>query len=315
VNEQKMNIYPGSTETLLQLCESIMCGYAVLRDIRDTLENKTYEMCSNGNCSEALNIVKRLADYYESLPNRTADDDKNLADVLAIIGGIYQYNGSYAESIVWFNSALALDNKKAGVYHSRAESYLQINDVDRAIESLQQEIALEPGNYFSILRLADLYKQLNDIGKEEECLDRLLERNPDSITALHRLIRLYEEHYPEVDVELLRRRLLAVNNTYNEIEMVIRVYHLCRENRNADALAFVNEQLANAPAMSMMYLLKAYICGITCSIDAKRSALIEFKKSCNNKVPFMDNKLEEFSIVFGEKPMLRLAKMLRLLHP
>jgi tetratricopeptide (TPR) repeat protein len=299
----------------MQLCENVMCGNIAFGDIREPLENSTFEMCSNNNCAEALQTIERLVDYYESMSNRSIADDKNLASVLLIIGEINQYNGNYAESIPCFDKAIAYDHKNTALYHFRAESYLQINDIHMAIESFRQEIALEPGNYFSILRLADLYKQLNDIGKEEECLDRILERNPDNIIALHRLIRLYEEYHPEVDVELLRRRLLAVHRDYNEIEMVIRTYHLCRENKLADALAFVNEQLEQTPAITMLYLLNAHICGLTRSIADKRSALLEFKKSCNNKVPFMDNKLEEFAYVFGGKPMLRLTKILGLTHP
>jgi len=119
-----------------------MCSGVAFNDIRDALENSTYECAATGI---AAGQYKPSGDgrLYESMHNRTENDDKNLAAVLLIIGEMYQYNGNYAESIPCFDQAITLNNKNAELYHYRAESYLQINDMHMAIENFRQEIALE----------------------------------------------------------------------------------------------------------------------------------------------------------------------------
>jgi len=42
--------------------------------------------------------------------------------------------------------------------HNLATAFIELGDNASAIRSLEQEISLEPGNYFSALRLADLYE-------------------------------------------------------------------------------------------------------------------------------------------------------------
>jgi hypothetical protein len=62
--------------------------------------------------------------------------------------------------------------------------------------------------------------------------------------------------------------------------------------------------------MSMLHLLKAHVLGETHQFAMKRRELIEFKKNCFGKMKFMENKLEEFEHVFGEKAVSRLEKIL-----
>jgi tetratricopeptide (TPR) repeat protein len=200
-------------------------------------------------------------------------------------------------------------------YHNLATSYIELGDVAGAIKSLEQEIELEPGNYFSRLKLADLYEQQGKYAEVEESLKKLLSRDPENIQALHKLISHYENRLPHVDAELMRKRLISIDKTYNEIEIVIKVFHLCVEKMYGDALDFITEMIKNSPAMTMLYLLKAHVLGQLHQFSQKRKQLIEFKKNCHGKNEYMKNKLEEFEHIFGKKSAARLGKILVVTNP
>jgi tetratricopeptide (TPR) repeat protein len=96
---------------------------------------------------------------------------------------VNQYINNYKESIEWFKKASVVFDRYALPYHNLATSFIALGDVTNAIKSLEQEVALEPGNYFSHLRLADLYEQQGETEKEVECLKNLLVRNPENCTS------------------------------------------------------------------------------------------------------------------------------------
>lgn len=295
---------------LSELCSMISSYEVPFEDVADFIENKTYVFCTNGHCDLALVELTKLARFFEEMPNKNDENCRDLADVYILIGEICQYVNKFRESIDWFNKAAIVADRYAVPYHNLATAYIELGDTASAVRSLEQEISLEPGNYFSALRLADLYEQLGYNEKAELCLEKILERNPENIKALHKLITHYEEKHPEADVELLRRRLLAIDKEFNEMEIVIRTFHLCKESRFSDALDFLTRQFKKAPAMSMLYLLKAHVLGETHQFSLKRRALIEFKKNCFGKIKFIENKLEEFEHVFGERAVDRLTKIL-----
>ena len=178
---------------------------------------------------------------------KSEDERRDLADICILIGEVNQYIGAFRESIKWFWRAAAAYGGYAIPFHNLATSFMELGDLENAIASLEREIALEPGNYFSRLRLADLYERQGAYRKVEECLESLLSRNPDNIQALHKLITHYESQKPAVNVRLLRRRLLSVTRKFSEMEMVIVVYHLCREEDFDRALRFHRHQARPEP--------------------------------------------------------------------
>jgi tetratricopeptide (TPR) repeat protein len=303
--EQKLEECP-----LSELCSMISRYEVPFEDVADFVENKTYAFCTNGHYDLAVLELTKLAHFFEQMPEKNDENCRDLADVYILIGEICQYVNKFRESIEWFNKAAIVADRYAVPYHSLATAFIELGDNTNAVRSLEQEISLEPGNYFSALRLADLYEQQGYNEKAELCLEKILERNPENIKALHKLITHYEEKHPEADVKLLRRRLLAITKEFNEMEIVIRTFHLCKESRFADALKFLAGEFKKSPAMSMLHLLKAHVLGETRQFALKRRELIEFKKNCFGKMKFIENKLEEFKHVFGEPAVGRLEKIL-----
>jgi len=296
--------------TLTQLCALIREYTVPFEDVAEYLEDKIYCSCSRGDCSPAIATLTELAEFFEQMADKNEENCRDLADIYILIGEVYQYVHQFSESIAWFKKAAIVFDRYATPFHNLATSYAELGEIDNAIKSLEQEIALEPGNYFSMLRLVDFYESQGHLDKAEDGLKKILERNPDNIKALHKLIVYYEKEHPELDVELMRRRLLAIDRDFNEIEIVIRIYHICKENKFAEAIDSLTKRLAADSHESMTQLLLAHVYGELRQFSKKRKALAEFKKNCFGKLKFMENKIEEFGHIFGEKAAASTLKIL-----
>ncbi len=65
-------------------------------------------------------------------------------------------------------------------YILRGQIYAALKDNDRALETLQQAIAIDPTNDFALMRLGVISYNANEIDKATEFLDQALALNPDS---------------------------------------------------------------------------------------------------------------------------------------
>lgn len=311
--KEKKNLYEDMT--LPQLCDSVISMSVAFEDVSEYLENRLYALCVSGKCETAMKSLAALTDFFETMENKNDENCRDLADIYILIGEVNQYVNKYKESLEWFRKACVVSDRYAVPYHNLATSFIEIGDIPNAIKSLEQEISLEPGNYFSRLRLADLYELQGEPEKEEECLKQLLARHPENIQALHKLIMHYEEHEPRVDIELLRKRLIGIKKSFNEIEMVIKTYHLCQDKLLGEALDFLESMTNENPAMTVLHLLKAFVFGEMHQFARKRREMIEFKQNCHEKTEYMKSKLGEFEHVFGKKAVIRLGKILAVSNP
>jgi tetratricopeptide (TPR) repeat protein len=315
MTKKKLNTIQLESLELAGLCEAVSSMKVPFEDVSALIEDRTYSQCVNGSCDEPLADIKKLAHFFEIMEYKNEENCRDLADIYILIGEVDQYVGKYKDSIDWFKKAAVVFDRYAVPYHNLATSYHELGDIKSAIKSLEQEIGLEPGNYFSYLKLADLYEQQGENEKEEKCLNDLLVRNPENIQALHKLLVHYEKKQPLIEVELLRKRLLAIQKTFSELEIVIRTYHFCREEKYSQALDFLTSRIQESPAMTILYLLKAFVFGELHQFSRKRRELTEFKVHCLGKKEFMKSKLDEFEHVFGKKAVNRLGKILVLSNP
>jgi tetratricopeptide (TPR) repeat protein len=300
---------------LPELCKLVMDLAVPFEDVAEFIENRTYALCVDGKCKDAISELNRVASFFETMESKNEENCRDLADIYIMIGEVNQYVGCFKDSIEWFKKAAVVFDRYAVPYHNLATSYIELGDIKNAVKSLEQEISLEPGNYFSSLKLADLYEQQGENKKEEECLENLLARNPENIQALHKLITHYELQQPHVDVNLLRKRLIAIGKVFSELEMVIRVYHLCRLQSFSDALEFLAAKVKDNPAMTILHLLKAFVFGELRQYSKKRKELVEFKQLCLGRIEYMKSKLDEFEHIFGKKAVMRLGRILMVTNP
>lgn len=306
----KKKKYDPTRCSLKKLCELVSNYSYPYEDLVELIEDKGYEECMEGNDKEVIRELTRLSTFFENIKNKNEENTRDLADVYLLTGEFCQCSDRVKDSISWFKKAIVVDDSYDVPYHSLATAFISLGETEKAIKSLEQEINVAPGNYFTYLLLADLYKKLGKNDEVEEVLRSLLSRDSDNIHALHKLICFYEERNPELDMELLRHRLINADKELIKLDLVIWTYHMCREGRYEEAIAFLNKREGEAPGISITHILKAYIYGCMRQYVNKRNELERFKKLNRGREEFMRSKVEEFCKIFGENACSRIKKRL-----
>jgi tetratricopeptide (TPR) repeat protein len=302
------NDYSGST--LENICTSIINCKIPYEDVAEIIEDKSYEQCEKGNISGAINQLKRIALFYETLENKNDENSRDLADIYLLVGQMLQFASKYDESISWFSRSIVVDDQYSVPYHNLAISYEKSGMVDSAIRCLTQEILLSPGNYYSYLLLADLYLCKKSYDEFVKCLQQLLERDQDNIQALFRLVKYYEKKDATSDISLLYRRILGVNKSLNCTEWLIKIFVLCKSNKYALALKTIDEWQNSDSKTTITHLARAHLYGAQKQFILRKNEVSLFLTKNNEKIDKIVNKLDEFSSVFGRKYMLRISKTL-----
>ncbi|MBN1129775.1 MAG: tetratricopeptide repeat protein [Chitinispirillaceae bacterium] len=302
---------------LQDLCALVISGRQAYSDVAENIENRAYEEWKRGSFEKAVEALKHLAAFLEKLEDKSEESAMDLAEIYQLIGQIYQYAEWYPESIEWLSKAVFVNDRDPLPYHFMARSYIKTGNFHYAIRCFEQELALDEGNYFTYLQLAELYGREGKPGKAEECLKQLLNRDPENIQALHRLIRHYERHSPSIDPGLLRKRLLGLVKKHNWTSAVIRSYHLAAEKKTAEALAFLSAwQLDNSAHPSpVVHLVKAQMYDSLGSERDMAGELAAFVTACHSRQEVMRGYIEEYVALFGEEHAVRLKERLRKTGP
>lgn len=297
-------------QSLMHLCDLVVTLERPYEDVAEQIEDKAYELCESGKIAIALHELSRVVTFFEQLEAKNEEHCRDLADVYLLIGQIYQFASQFAESISWFSKAAIVDDRYPAPFHSLATSYNQMHEYNNAVKSLEQEIYLAPGNYYSYLLLVDIYEQEGRLDDVEKCLKRLLERDPENIQGLHRLIRYYEQSSQSIDTTLLMRRLMMVSKAFNRIEAVIRAYYLCKEEKFQEVLEFLDSWQREAHEVTIMYLVKAHVFSHQRLYAKRRQVLRQFKEHNHGREVVMRSKLHEFALVFGMDAASHLTALL-----
>jgi len=286
-------------------------------DLAEFIEDRAYEVCeANGRtCEKAVRQLKRLAAYYAKPRRGLRSRRQMLADIYLMIGELYLYHGLASRSIRWFKKACQATGTYSAPFHSLALAQANLGDIDGATHSLEEELLLAPGNLYTYLMLADLYQQSGDYDRFEETLHRLLLRDAENLEALHRLITHYEQSQPDAEVELLRRRLIAIRRDFSRTELTIWVYHMCREGRFAEAIRVLADLQARGPAAPTYHLLKAAVYGEVRQFTRKKRELATFRRKIDGDGTSVGSELKEFEQVFGPEAVAKLSKRLALCAP
>jgi len=301
--------------TLKELCEKVISFKIIYDDAAEQIEDLAYFECNNGDTLSAVCELERLAGFFVGFQNKNEEISSDLAQVCLLIGQICQYGAIFDKSIDWINKSIVVDDQNPVAYHSLALSYQSIGDTEAASRSLEQEIIVAPGNYYTYLLLADIYEKNKKHCEFEEILKRLLERDPENIQGLHKLICFYERSLSGLDVEFLRRRLLSRTLNLNRIEAVIRAYHLCRQNSYREAIEFLDNFGSAAPDVSIVHLATAHIYGLMGQFSRKRFELSLFKKKNHGREEIMSIKIGEFASIFGHEAAQSMRQRLSVVHP
>ena len=113
----------------------------------------------DGKCDEVIEQLTRLCTFFENMEEKNEEVVRDLSDVYLLTGEFCQVGERFSDSVEWFKKAIVVDDNYDVPYHSLSSSYLNLGETSLAIKSLEQEIQVAPGNYYSYLLLADLYEK------------------------------------------------------------------------------------------------------------------------------------------------------------
>lgn len=292
------------------MCKSITLEEKSYDEVADQLEDMAYSSCIEGKGEDVLSDLNGLTRYYQRRKSLDIESIRDLADIFLLAGEVSAFNGDETESIELFRKATFADENYDRAQHSLAMSYLSIEDLKSATLCLERELFLSPGNYFSYLILADIYEQLGEHKNVEAILKKLLDRDTNNIRALHKLINHYEIVQPELNVQLLRSRIINSEPDIIKKDLIIWVYHMLIIDLPEDAVEFLEILEEEYPGISLINLLKAYIFGFLRQFSRKRRELEEFKRLNYGRSEFMRTKIDEFEKVFGKEEADKIRKKL-----
>jgi len=296
--------------SLAKLCDMVVRCERSYEDLASAIEMSAYELCEAGDCNPALAQLGRIACMFEHMVDKNEEQCRDLADIYLLTGQIHQFAGHYVDSIIWFSRSAIADDRYPEPFHSLAASFSRLQEYDDAIRSLEQEIALAPGNYYSYLLLADLYEKEGRPEDVEAYLKKLLERDPDNIQGLHALIRHYRISNKGVDTTLLRRRLMGIVKPYNRSEAIIRSWYMCADGRYVEALDFIEPWHTQAGGSTVTCLVKAYLFHRLRRKGKCRAMIGEFCSRNHNNKEVMVARLREFTVLFDDAAAKYLCKQL-----
>lgn len=299
-----------SRYSFTKLCEMVKSYACPYEDVSELVEDKGYDECMKGDTPAVIAELRSLSAFFENMENKNEEQIQDLANIYLLAGEFCQYSELFLESVSWIEKAIIVNDLYDVAYHSLALSYIKLGDTEKAIKSLEQEITIAPGNYYTYLLLADLYESLKNPEGVERVLRNLLSRDANNIQALHKLICHYQKTNPELDVTLLRNRLMSADKQLVKLDLIIWTYHMCITERFDEALLFLADRENEYEGISLICLLKAHVYGCQRQYAKKRTELMKFKRLNQGREEWMRTKLEEFARIFGEKASTRLEKKL-----
>jgi tetratricopeptide (TPR) repeat protein len=298
-----------------ELVVRVAKGTSAWEDCAEAIEDHAYEACEAGRLIATIEKLRTIISFFENMADKNDEQVEDMSDVAVLIGSLYQYANRYSESTEWFEKAIQCNNTCTIAYHGLAVSCIKMGLSEKAAAALEQEITIEPGNYYTYLFLADHYKTLSREEDFKRILQQLLERDPNNLQALHRLIIYYNKTDPQADVDYLRRRLIAAVGRFNKTELLIWTLHMSRLGNISEAIERLESQQKETPEVTIVHLLRAYLYDISRMHTKKRQALSRFKQLNHGNEEVLYHRLEEFKAVFGDTAASSILASLQIAHP
>ena len=99
-------------------------------------------------------------------------------------GQRYFEAGKYREAVIEFTNAIKVDPAYAEAHHQLAETYLQLQQGDRAFQELARTVELQPDNSPAQLEIINLLIVNHDLPQARQQLDVMLQKLPND-PAVH----------------------------------------------------------------------------------------------------------------------------------
>ncbi len=116
-----------------------------------------------------------LQEFIKTLPTDYAG--------LVAQGNTNMDHGQYAEAVVCYDRALALQDSSADVYTDLGACYHALGEIDSALVQFEQALRINPNHAVAHFNIGVVYHALGDTARTRQYWDRYLELEPDSPIA------------------------------------------------------------------------------------------------------------------------------------
>jgi tetratricopeptide (TPR) repeat protein len=138
-----------------------------------------------GDCYEQLKKYETAIEYY----HKSIDVEQQLSDAWMGIGICTEELGKREEALPFMQQAVKLEPQNADYWYIIADCHNGLKCTDEALEAYRKVTELDPGNPEIWLDLSDLYaKDLNDIDKAIELIDEGIAIQPSNYEFMYRRI-------------------------------------------------------------------------------------------------------------------------------
>ena len=206
------------------------------------VEQLTQLLLDENKADEAIKLLEGMNEHSSS------------PTLLDLLGDAYTQTHDYAKAEAAYRKASELDPSELSHLRGLGQTLLSEEKYQEALAIYQKLVDLMPDDSDNYLRLAQIYRELNQFDKAEESLAKARQYNPGSLEILYNEAMIYESQGRYEDaIRVLsdavtgiksqssvmpsRRRSLAI--LYQQLGM------LYRENQNYQAAIYTFQELAH----------------------------------------------------------------------
>lgn len=207
-------------------------------------------------CEMEGKVDKAILGYERAMKCRKGENGPAfLVDMYYRLGYLYAKKGDFQKSLDYHLKLMdtGIVSEPAKLQCDIGQTYLQINDMKKAMEAFKKAVELDPAFAHSHFYLAICYERLGDIEKAISETETYLAKYPDNWVMLLGLADLYEKTKQKDKAESLEQRAFKVlkanidEGSKNSSEYLAFSHLLRKQNQKEDAI----EVLKQAAAMPL----------------------------------------------------------------
>ena len=178
------------------------------------------------NCASRLPI----ADSSEDASNHVSQTARDFY----LKGLFLQGDKHYSDAIVQFRKALIFDTTSAVIYNSLAESYIRLNQMDKALPPIKKALKLKPRDSEALNLLGETYFRLHRDSLAIPVYEKIVKLSPYNNDARNFLSFLYEKNgMPLKKARLLENTLSNVGYSRHQLKQIADLYTRSKDYKSA----------------------------------------------------------------------------------
>jgi len=174
-----------------------------------------YELASAALEEEEHEEARALAELLEEMKQENAFSEE-------IYGSLAVLRGDYTAGILHLERAIQLDPRFIPALSSLSLAYFNTRRYDNAIDICNRILQSQSGDLLAYLTIVDSYINLNQSEQALATLQRMNQAIPGNITGKIQLYRMLREQKHDVEADGIRSELLAMRPSQpNELEIFV----------------------------------------------------------------------------------------------